>query len=274
MELTLNSFKTTLEYLLDNNKRLTEENKRSISIGIEGECGIGKTQLIEQVAESRGMTLCKINLAQLEEVGDLTGLPTKEYKFKDELGRVQWLPADLIKDCAFEYTGENRMSYAIPAWLPAEENKNGTILFLDDWSRANPMIIQAVMEIINEGKYVSWKLPKNTTIILSSNPENGQYNVSSLDDAVKTRFLNFNVKFNLNEWAKWAEEAEIDGRAINFALLYSKEIFDVNNGVRIANARNYTLFCNAIKGIKDWNTPDALELITKISISFLLLELR
>lgn len=69
-EMTIGEFTDVLNYLLDNNKQLTENGLTPIAIGIEGESGIGKTSIIQQVAEKRGMTLCKLNLAQLEEVGD------------------------------------------------------------------------------------------------------------------------------------------------------------------------------------------------------------
>lgn len=69
-ELTLGEFTGIFNYLLDNNIKLFEEGKTPIAIGIEGEAGIGKTSLIQEIAEQRGMTLCKLNLAQLEEVGD------------------------------------------------------------------------------------------------------------------------------------------------------------------------------------------------------------
>ena len=49
------------------------------------------------------------------------------------------------------------------------------------------------------------------------------------------RFINFNVKFNIEDWAKWAEESEIDGRAINFALYYGNEIFKKHNNVQTVN---------------------------------------
>ena len=68
--MNIQEIKNTLNYLLDNNLKLVEEGKGKIAYNIVGEAGIGKTSLIQQVAESRGMTLCKLNLAQLEEVGD------------------------------------------------------------------------------------------------------------------------------------------------------------------------------------------------------------
>ena len=270
-EITLNEFKEVFSYLLDNNKHLEDNNLRPIAVGIEGEAGIGKTTLIEDIAKERGMTMCKVNLAQLEEIGDLVGMPIKEYEVawveNGQVKQTRWMPESQTKhlDLRLKLTGKVRMSYAPPAWLPMDENPNGTIVFLDDYTRANSMFMQATMEIINTASYISWKLPKYTSIVLSSNPDDGQFSVTSLDNAQKTRFINFNVKFNIEDWAKWAEEAEIDGRAINFELLYGDEIFKKHNNVQTVNPRSYTTFCKAISGLKNWDNPDTLALILQIS---------
>lgn len=269
--MTLNEFKEVFAYLLDNNKHLEDNNLRPIAVGVEGEAGIGKTSLIEDIAKERGMTMCKVNLAQLEEIGDLIGMPMKECEVAwIENGQVKdkrWMPESQTKnlDLRLKLTGRVRMSYAPPAWLPVDENPNGTIVFLDDYTRANSMFMQATMEIINTASYISWKLPKYTSIVLSSNPDDGQFSVTSLDNAQKTRFINFNLKLNIEDWAKWAEEAEIDGRAINFELLYGDEIFKKHNNVQTVNPRSYTTFCKAISGLKDWNKPETLALILQIS---------
>ena len=270
-EMTLNEFKEVFAYLLDNNKHLEDNNLRPIAVGVEGEAGIGKTTLIEDIAKERGMTMCKVNLAQLEEIGDLVGMPIKEYEVawveNGQVKQTRWMPESQTKhlDLRLKLTGKVRMSYAPPAWLPMDENPNGTIVFLDDYTRANSMFMQATMEIINTASYISWKLPKYTSIVLSSNPDDGQFSVTSLDNAQKTRFINFNVKFNTEDWAKWAEEAEIDGRAINFELLYGDEIFKKHNNVQTVNPRSYTTFCKAISGLKNWDNPDTLALILQIS---------
>lgn len=270
-EITLNEFKEVLSYLLDNNKQLENKGLRPIAVGVEGEAGVGKTSIIEELANERNMTLCKVNLAQLEEIGDLVGMPIKECEIAwmegNEVKEKRWIPEAQTHNLNIKLkpTGKVRMSYAPPAWLPAEENPNGTIVFLDDYTRANSMFMQATMEIINTAQYISWKLPKYTSIILSSNPDDGQFSVTSLDNAQKTRFINFNVKFNSEDWAKWAESAEIDGRAINFELLYGDEIFKKHNNVQTVNARSYTTFCKAISGLNDWNKPETLALILQIS---------
>lgn len=270
-EMTISEFTDVFNYLLDNNKQLQEKGLTPIAIGIEGEAGIGKTSLIQQVAGKRGMTLCKINLSQLEEVGDLTGFPIKEvllqWKAKDGTMKTKWWPETLLDKVpqTVQVTSTTRMSYAPPAWLPTQENPNGCILLIDDYTRANALFMQATMELINEGKYISWSLPKNTTICLTTNPDDGQFSVQSLDAAQKTRFVNFNIKLNIKDWASWAEFNHVDNRAINFCLLYGEEIFKKHNGVQTINPRAYTTFCKAISGIKDWDNDNSLALILSIS---------
>lgn len=142
-EMTISEFTDVLNYLLDNNKKLQEQGLTPIAVGIEGEAGIGKTSLIEQVAKKRGMTLCKLSLSQLEETGDLVGYPQKEvllqYKGKDGTMKTKWWPENLLSRVPqnVTVTDKTRMGYAVPAWLPREENPNGTILCLDDYTRKN-----------------------------------------------------------------------------------------------------------------------------------------
>lgn len=76
--------------------------------------------------------------------------------------------------------------------------------------------------------------------------------------------ITFSVDFDINLWATWAEYANVDTRAINFALYYASEIFK-NDGVQVVNARSYTTFCNAISGIADWEKPSNLAMILNIS---------
>ena len=270
-EMTISEFTGVFNYLLDNNKTLEEKGLTPIAVGLEGEAGIGKTAVVEQVAKKRGMTYCKINLSQLEEVGDLVGFPMKEvllqWKTKEGQSKTRWWPESLLDKVpqGVQVTSTTRMGYAPPAWVPREENPNGVIICLDDFSRANPLFMQATMELINTASYISWKLPKNTNIVLTSNPDDGEYSVSSLDNAQKTRFVNFNLKLNVEDWASWAEFNQIDSRCINFELLYGEEIFKKHNQVQTINPRAYTTFCKAISGINDWNDDKALALILNIS---------
>ena len=246
-----------LNFTIDNNRQLQDAGQTPIAISFTGEHGIGKTSLVEQVAKKRGMTLTKLSLHELEEVGDLIGYPVKEYKvIEKKSGKSGWVAADVLERVdreKFKVTNESRMGYAKPAWVP-QYNENGCILLLDDYARSSNMLIQATMELINTGRYVSWSLPKYTTVVLTANPDNGEFNINSLDPAQRTRFMNYELGFNIDDWAKWAEGAELDSRAINFALQFSNELFKPQNNVTIACPRSYVTFCKAISGIKNWKT--------------------
>ena len=173
--INLEEFKEIFNYLVDNNRRLQDEGKKTSSVGLEGPAGIGKTAIVEQIAQERGMTFIKLNLSQLEEIGDLVGFPLKQFKIilhTPEGDKEEWVSHDLLQSyltapCkTYSLTSETRMSYAPPEWLPKEENPNGTILLLDDYSRATQYFIQATMELIDKGEYISWKLPRYTTVVL------------------------------------------------------------------------------------------------------------
>lgn len=140
-EMTISEFTDVFNYLLDNNKKLQEKNLSPIAICLEGEAGIGKTTLVEDVAKARGMSLCKLVLSQLEEVGDIVGFPMKEvqiqWKAKDGTKKTRWWPENLLNKVpqSVTVTSNTRMGYAPPAWLPREENPNGIIMLIDDFTR-------------------------------------------------------------------------------------------------------------------------------------------
>ena len=272
-----------INYTIDNNIKLEEQGKFPIAISIEADAGIGKTSILRQIAEERGMTFVKLQLAQLDEPGDLLGFPQVEFecqvakKVKDSDGNVKvqimpgmvWLNAkqleQLGKDTMVRQTGKTRMGYAKPAWVP-DYNEKGCMFVLDDYVRAAPQLLQAMMELILDQGYVSWHLPKKTTICLSNNPDNGQYNVNSLDEAQRTKFVNFEVTFDVDAWSKWAEKTNVDGRCINFVLSHSEELFNTDeNGDRICNPRSFCMFADMISGISDWDNPDSLSFISTIS---------
>lgn len=257
-----------LEFIIKQNYNLAAENKKTTAIEFIGESGIGKTSALLDIAKKLDMYCVKLNLAQIEELGDLIGYPIKEYYMCSPEGECEWIASDVLEhyiSAGYKlHENQSRMSYALPSWVPREENPNGTLLLLDDFNRADPRMIQATMELIDRGQYVSWSLPPKTTIVLSSNPDNGDYSVSTLDNAQKTRYMSFSVDFDIDVWAKWAEFEGLDSRTINFALS-NPEIFKKQGGVQTVNARSYTTFANTIAGFKDFSTRETLSKILNIA---------
>ena len=267
--LNINELKNIVSYIIDNNDTLRKEGKKTTAVEVIGESGIGKTSSIIQIAQERGMDMVKLSMTQIEELGDLIGFPLKEFHICSDKGDCIWVAEDLLDN--YIKLGYNivekadvRMSYAPPSWLPKTNNPNGGILLLDDFNRADARFIQATMELIDRGEYISWSLPENWTILLSSNPDNGDYNVSSLDNAQKTRYISFELDFDKDAWAEWAEKERINGVCINFALQYP-EIFKKEGSVQTVNPRSLVTFFNTISGLKDFDSKDSLYKIMLIA---------
>lgn len=70
IELKSSELKESLKYLVNNNLKIVEDGEVPVAVEVTGEAGLGKTSTIMQVAEEMEMDFYKLNLAQLEELGD------------------------------------------------------------------------------------------------------------------------------------------------------------------------------------------------------------
>ena len=68
--INLTEFKEIAKYIFKNNLRLRELGKKPTAIELIGESGLGKTTCVMELGEELGMRVIKLNLAQLEELGD------------------------------------------------------------------------------------------------------------------------------------------------------------------------------------------------------------
>ena len=182
VNLNVTELKGFVNHIITNNRYLQEAGKNSVSVEVVGESGIGKTSTIVELAQDNNLKFVKLNLAQIEELGDLVGFPVRQFQMYKE----KQVPAKKIDDISYtaaqraaassdlanlktttkkvgmwvdelavqEYlkngykmTGKNRMSYCAPEWIA--DAKAGGILLLDDWNRADTRFIQAVMELID-----------------------------------------------------------------------------------------------------------------------------
>lgn len=290
VNLNITELKGFVNHIITNNRYLQDNNKGPVSVEVVGESGIGKTSTIVELAKENNLNFVKLNLAQIEELGDLVGFPVRQFQMYKEkvvtnannnsvnmvtatqragstsLANLNtsttkkvgaWVDELAVQEYlknGYKMTGKNRMSYCAPEWIA--DKKEGGILLLDDWNRADTRFIQAVMELIDRQTYISWALPKDWHIILTANPDNGDYMVNSIDSAQKTRYITANLKFDVEVWAKWAEGAGIDTRCINFLLLHPELV------TQETNARSITTFFNSISSFESFE--DNLSLIQMI----------
>jgi hypothetical protein len=267
-EINVKELKRIITHIINTNKSIQSNGQTPLALNVIGQAGLGKTSTIIQSAKEFGFkeeNIVYLNLSALEEIGDLIGIPVEEYKIgkvtTDEKGtktsKTIWVKEPALPSyvkAGWIVTTDSRMSYSIPEWVSGKTGPG--MLILDDYTRASQRFTQAVMELILNQKYMSWALPQGWTIVLSSNPDDGMYNVTDQDPAQKSRYLNVNLAWNAEIWAEWAEKNNIDSRCINFVLM-NKEI--VKAETPEINARSITLFFNSISTIPNFNKD--LELI-------------
>ena len=248
VSLNIYEAKSFLSHIVTNNRYLQENNKLPVAVEVIGDSGIGKTSMVLQVAKELNLNLVKLNLAQIEELGDLVGFPIRQFEVCQE-DKCLWIDEHAVEEytkLGYKFTGQNRMSYCPPEWIAGKAS--GGFLLLDDWNRADIRFIQAVMELIDRQTYISWSLPKDWHILLTANPDDGEYLVNSIDTAQKTRFISVNLKFDMKCWGVWAENNQVDGRCINF-LLKHPELVSTS-----VNSRSITTFFNSISSLDSFET--------------------
>jgi hypothetical protein len=257
MSLKTGQIKDVLNHVIKNNRYLEKIGKKKNSICIESEAGIGKTSIVQQVAEENKLRFVKINLSNIEQIGEICGWPILEHEYcaKDG-GDKGWITTAELEHSKDDVclTGKHRTSYAPPAWVPTDGS--GVVLLLDDFTRAPTHIMQGVMEIIDKQEFISWKLPPDCHVMLTSNPsDSGDYIVTSLDDAQSTRFIKLVMKFDVDEWAAWAEKDGVDSRCINFLMLNPEMIKGK------INARLATDYFASISSLEEFGSMETLNLI-------------
>lgn len=184
-----------LEYMFDINAKAGAAGKLQTPVCIWGLHGIGKTEIVRDLARRKGYGFSYIAPAQFEEMGDLLGMPTID--------------------------GDATV-FRAPDWVPREEKPG--ILLIDDVNRADDRILRGIMQLLQNYELVSWSLPKGWQIVLTANPDGGDYSVTPLDDAMLTRMMHITLTFDEIEWARWAQSSGIDRRGIDFVLTYPEMV--------------------------------------------------
>jgi MoxR-like ATPase len=177
--------------------------RRPTPLCIWGTHGLGKTEIAMEVAHKKQWKLAYCAPAQFEEMGDLHGLPFKV-------------------DPDPNVIGDERTVYMTPEWVPKDEGPG--ILLLDDLNRADDRILRGTMQLLQNFEMFSWALPPKWQIVVTANPDSGDYAVTSMDDAIITRMIHLTLNFDAKIWAEWALNYGIDERGVNFVLTYPEMV--------------------------------------------------
>jgi hypothetical protein len=161
---------------------------------LEGSTGIGKSEVVQALAQRLGVGHVVLDLSLLEPP-DLVGLPIVE-------------------------NGTTR--YATPRILPRE---GSGILMLEELNRAERYIQQPALQLLSARALHEYVLPEGWVVFAAINPPTGEYQVSPLDPALRARFLELPVRPDRGAWLAWAVTRDVHPAVLALARAHER-IFD------------------------------------------------
>ncbi|MFO7597917.1 MAG: MoxR family ATPase [Desulfocurvibacter africanus] len=147
-----------------------------------GAPGVGKSQIVAQVAAKHGLELVDIQAVLLDPV-DLRGIPRI-----DEAGNAVW---------------------SSPSFLP---RRGRGILFLDELNAAPPLVQAACYQLILDRKLGEYVLPEGWTILAAGNRESDRAVTHRMPSALANRLVHLDFEPDLDDWLRWAEDNGIEPR--------------------------------------------------------------
>ena len=172
--------------------------KKTHALFIWGAPGIGKTEILHQVANKLDILVQEWHLATIEPT-DFRGVP----KVENVLG------SDDPKD--------ERTVSKLPAIFPTSDgNGKGGIMFFDELNRAPEMVLSASLALALSGKHGDYQLPPRWIVIAAGNRPGDISSVDLTDDIILwNRFAHVNYAPAIEDWVQWA----MDKKHINPDLI-------------------------------------------------------
>jgi MoxR-like ATPase len=146
---------------------------------LRGRHGIGKSQVVYQLAAQMGLPVIERRASQMTE-GDLVGLPSID---------------------------GNRTSFNPPDWFK-EACEEASVLFLDEVDRATLEVRQGIFELTDSRKLNGHHLHPETIVFAAINGgEHGeQYQVNEMDPAELDRWSVWDIEPSVEDWLNWGKE--------------------------------------------------------------------
>ena len=192
-----------------------------------GPPGVGKSQMVAQVAGKHDARVIDIRLSQMEP-SDLRGIPFRV--------------GDLVE-------------WAEPAILPhVSRHGESGILFLDEITSAAPTVSAAAYQLILDRRLGEYRVPDGWAIFAAGNRQGDRGVTYSMPAPLANRFSHYTVEAHLDDWVAWAYAQGIDERLIAFLRFKPDQLFDFDaakNPVAFPSPRSWEFAHRALAKFGD-----------------------
>lgn len=203
-----------------------------LPVMLHGSPGVGKSDVVRQVAKHRGIDIIDLRLSQLDPV-DLRGVPSVDTK-------------------------THITSWNLPDFLP---RSGKGILFFDEINSAAQATQAAAYQLILDRKLGDYTLPEGWSMVAAGNRATDRAIVNQMSTALKNRFMHLNYEVNNEDWCDWALRNGIETSVIGFIRFRPMLLneFEARNDSKEERDR--------IQRLRDANafgTPRSIEFLSRI----------
>lgn len=160
-----------------------------------GDAGLGKSQICQQwVAkkkeENPEFGYIDLRLAYLE-APDVIGFP----------------------EVTIDKDGSRRTFHQLPNFWPTDGE--GLLVF-EEPNRSTTGVMNCMMQILTDGKIHNWTLPKGWIIASCVNPDQCEYDVNTMDVALRDRFVEYEIEYDHNTFVDFMESRKYNANVVSF----------------------------------------------------------
>lgn len=163
---------------------------------IWGQPGIGKSDLVAEVAKSQGRPLIDVRLPLMEPT-DIRGIPyLAEVKVYDKDG-------NLVRDETGVPITDKEFRWSTPSDLPTDEMSRA-LVFFDEMSAAPPSVQAATYQIILNRRIGNYVMPKDVVIVAAGNRVKDKGVAYNMPMPLANRFTHLTLEVDSDDWKEWA----------------------------------------------------------------------
>ena len=177
--------------------------KKQRPIFLWGPCGIGKSEMIADIANEMNGLVIDLRMATMEPT-DLRGIPY----FNKDLGTMSWAP---------------------PVELPSEELAAQypiVVLFLDEMNSAAPAVQAAAYQLVLNRRVGTYALPKNVVIVAAGNRETDKGVTYRMPAPLANRFVHLEMRVDFESWLGWAVEHRVHKDVVGYCTFAKDALFN------------------------------------------------
>jgi energy-coupling factor transporter ATP-binding protein EcfA2 len=218
-------------------RSITHAIRKRRPIFLWGPPGIGKSEIVEQIAGTINAKVIDIRLS-LWDPTDIKGIPY----YDPEQKKMVWGAPSELPDAAMGAKYEN------------------IILFLDEMNSAAPAVQAAAYQLILNRKVGTYELPDNVMIVAAGNRESDKGVTYRMPAPLANRFVHLEMKVDFNDWFQWAVDNKIHKDVVGYVTFAKKDLYDFDPkspSRSFATPRSWTFVSELIAdNIDDATTTD------------------